>query len=108
MIGNVQRATGEAATTRRILLVDDDPEIRDSLASLLTDEGYQVATSRDGPQALAQLRTPPADLIILDLRMPVMDGWQFRTLQRADPMLSEIPVIAVSADGSAQAAAIHA
>jgi signal transduction histidine kinase len=94
--------------SRRILLVDDDAEIRDSLSSLLIDEGYEVSTSDDGRGALDLLRVRPADLIILDLRMPVMDGWQFRNIQRADPVLAEIPVIAVSADGSAQAAAIHA
>jgi signal transduction histidine kinase len=108
MIGDAQSATADVPATRRILLVDDDPEIRESLSSLLTDEGYEVSTSHDGRQALTLLRSHPTDLIILDLRMPVMDGWQFRTLQRADPQLSEIPVIAVSADGSAQAAAIHA
>jgi signal transduction histidine kinase len=108
MIGDAQSATADAPATRRILLVDDDPEIRESLSSLLTDEGYEVSTSHDGRQALTLLRSNPADLIILDLRMPVMDGWQFRTLQRADPQLAEIPVLAVSADGSAQAAAIHA
>lgn len=68
----------------------------------------RVATSDNGRAALDRLRHRAADLIILDLRMPVMDGWQFRTIQRADPELAEIPVIAVSADESPQAEAIDA
>jgi signal transduction histidine kinase len=94
---------------RRILLVEDDHAIRDVLHQLLDDEGYLVTTAENGQQALDALRTSAApDLIILDLRMPVMDGWQFRALQKSDPTLAGIPVLAVSADGSPQAAAIDA
>ena len=101
-------ATNGGGAPRSILLLDDDPDVQDSISALLAEEGYQVSTSRDGQDALQQLRRRPVDLIIFDLRMPVMDGWQFRNLQRADPMLARIPVIAISADGSPQAAAIHA
>jgi signal transduction histidine kinase len=93
---------------KRILVVDDDTATRDSLSDILEEHGYEVFTSDDGREALARLRVGRADLILLDLRMPVMDGWKFRTLQRADPELSKIPVIAMSADGSPEAAAIHA
>jgi CheY-like chemotaxis protein len=102
-------ASPEAGPTgKRVLLVDDDLETRDAVVSLLSDQGYEVYAIGDGRQALEHLRQSPADLIILDLVMPVMDGWQFRNAQRADPQLSDIPVIAVSGDDSAQAAAIHA
>jgi signal transduction histidine kinase len=106
--GNGRRATNGGSALRRILIVDDDVDVGDSISELLVDEGYEVSVSRDGEQALEQLRRSPADLVIFDLRMPVMDGWEFRTLQRADPILSRIPVIAISADASAKASAIHA
>ena len=94
--------------SRRILVVEDDLEIQDALCALLEGEGYEVWTSGDGREALNRLSRDTADLIILDLMLPVMNGWQFRSAQRSDPNLSAIPVIVVSADASAQASAIHA
>ena len=63
--------------------------------------GYDVATAANGQEALDQLRSGPGlpSLILLDLMMPVMDGWQFRDEQKQDPALSAIPVVVVSADG---------
>jgi CheY-like chemotaxis protein len=79
------------------------------LQGILEDEGYGVATAENGRQALERLRAGAApDLIVLDLRMPIMDGWEFRALQKRNPELADIPVIAVSADGSARATAIDA
>src|SRR2546430_14719218 len=105
LAGNAHEDRPEA---KKILLVDDDAAIQESLLALLADEGYDVCATRDGQDALDILRAHPPDLIILDLMMPVVDGWQFRTIQRADPNLSEIPVIVISADASAKARAIHA
>ena len=94
---------------RRILVVEDDQEILGTLAGLLEEEGYDVQSVSDGRDALERLRAgPPPELIILDLMMPGMDGWEFRTIQRADPELRSIPVLAISADTSAKAAAIDA
>jgi two-component system cell cycle sensor histidine kinase/response regulator CckA len=94
---------------RRILVVEDDQEILGTLCGLLEEEGYDVHPSGDGRDALDWLRKGPApELIILDLMMPGMDGWEFRTIQRADPQLANIPVVAISADTSAKAAAIDA
>jgi len=94
---------------RRILLVEDDPDIRVSLHSILTDEGFEVVGCTNGREALERLGgSPLPDLIILDLMMPVMDGWQFRIQQKNDPALAQIPVIAISADASSKAAAIDA
>jgi signal transduction histidine kinase len=94
---------------RRILVVEDDPEILGALSGLLEEEGYDVQSVSDARDALARLRSGPApEVIILDLMMPGMDGWEFRTIQRADPSLSSIPVVAISADTSAKAAAIDA
>ena len=97
------------ARSPAILLVEDDPGIREAMQMVLEDEGYRVVLAENGREALAVLRSGKRpDLIVLDLRMPVMDGWEFRTHQKADPKLAGIPLIAVSADGSAQAAAIDA
>jgi CheY-like chemotaxis protein len=88
-----------ATTTGEVLLVEDDLSIRDMLRELLEDEGYQVRSAGNGRDALACLRAGvPTRLILLDLMMPVMDGWAFREAQRADPALSPIPVIVLSAD----------
>jgi two-component system NtrC family sensor kinase len=100
----------EAPPRRRILVVEDDPGIRRSMQDTLEDEGFDVVTSNDGKAALETLRSSviAPDVVLLDLMMPVMDGWEFRTEQLRDPTLKEIPVIAISADGSPRATAIHA
>lgn len=85
-----------------ILVVDDDLPTREALALFLGAEGYRVTTADDGCDALEQLRHGShPDLILLDLMMPVMDGWHFRNEQLADPWLSDIPVIVCSASGQA-------
>lgn len=83
---------------RRILVVEDDPGIRESLGEVLEDLGFEVACASNGAEALARLAVErPPDLIVLDLMMPVMDGWTFRACQRSDPRLAAVPVIVVSA-----------
>jgi CheY-like chemotaxis protein len=107
--GEMDSEHRQSAGRDDILLVEDDAAIRDALQTLLADEGYLVSTAENGRQALEQLHAgQAADLIVLDLQMPVMDGWQFRALQKADPLLFDIPVLAISADGSAKAEAIDA
>lgn len=82
----------------RVLVVDDDPMIRDSLVDVLEDHGYEVSTAGNGEQALARLRSEPAPAaILLDLMMPVLDGRGFLEAQAADPHLAQIPVIVLSA-----------
>jgi len=96
-------------TNGRVLVVEDDEFVRQALAPILTQAGYQVSFAENGQEALRQLRSECLpSVILLDLRMPVMDGWEFRIVQQDDPKLALIPVVAVSADGSAQAAAISA
>lgn len=97
------------ASSKQILLVEDDRSVRDALQGILEEEGYGVTIAENGHRALQALHTTAQlDLIVLDLRMPVMDGWQFRAAQKNDLALAAIPVVAVSADGSAKAAAIDA
>jgi CheY-like chemotaxis protein len=94
-----------------ILVVDDDDAMRAALAMVLGREGFRVLTAAHGRSALEQLRTGPRPrLILLDLMMPVMDGFQFRDEQRRDPLLADIPVIVVSGGGDVRrrAAALEA
>jgi CheY-like chemotaxis protein len=80
-----------------VLVVDDERLIRDVLGELLRDAGYEVANAENGRVALAVLETRLVDVILLDLMMPVMDGFAFRARQLEDPGLAHIPVIVLSA-----------
>ncbi len=81
-----------------VLVVEDDETVRETLCMVLEDEGYDVESAANGQEALRHLRSaPPPCLILLDLMMPVMSGWEFRLQQRQDPTLSSIPVVVVSA-----------
>ena len=82
----------------RILVVEDDLAIRETLCELLQEEGYAVAGASNGAEALRLLSEEgEPSLIVLDLMMPVMDGWAFRSAQRRDPRLARIPVLVLSA-----------
>jgi len=84
---------------KNILIVEDDEDVREALAAFLEGEGYRVVEAEDGRQALVCLRSSSEFcLILLDLFMPVMNGWAFRAEQLRDPNLSTIPVIVISAD----------
>jgi two-component system, NtrC family, sensor kinase len=92
-----------------VLIVEDDRELKEQISSLLLREGYQVELASDGAEALHRLASGAApDLIVLDLVLPRMDGWQFRAAQLARPELAGIPVLAVSGEDGAQARAVHA
>jgi CheY-like chemotaxis protein len=85
-----------AGTT--ILVVDDDEDNREAIAATLQIRGFQVVLAVNGAQALGLLRGGLApDLIILDLMMPVMDGWAFLRERRAEPAIAAIPVLVLSA-----------
>ncbi len=81
------------ASGRTLLVVEDDADIRDALDGLLSMEGFRVTGCSNGREALDWLHaSPKPDLILLDLMMPIMDGWQFRVAQKEDPELATIPV----------------
>jgi CheY-like chemotaxis protein len=82
---------------RGVLVVDDDESIQGFLVDALHDEGYVVRTATNGHEALTLLREWRPDLILLDLMLPEMDGWQFRANQLARPEVAAIPVIVLSA-----------
>jgi CheY-like chemotaxis protein len=103
----VKTVRATVATLPRILLIEDDPGLRDTLAEALGERGYEVACASDGREALATLGAPPRpSVILLDLAMPVMDGWTFRAAQRRDPRLASIPTIVLSASLGGDARAL--
>jgi two-component system, chemotaxis family, chemotaxis protein CheY len=82
-------------STGRVLVVDDDPDILDALSEILEVEGYEVQRARNGREALERLEQMLPDVVLLDLMMPVMDGWEFaRNLSPA----ARPPIIVLSAD----------
>jgi CheY-like chemotaxis protein len=87
----------------RILLVEDDFILRTSLAELLINEGYAVECAAHGLEAFQRLNSGPEKpaVIVLDLMMPYMDGFEFRTLQRALPSVKDVPVVVITANGRA-------
>ncbi len=91
------------ATKKRILVVEDDSDVRDALVDALEIGGYEVATAANGELALGYLRhlrsVEMPNLILLDLMMPVMNGQQFCAEQQKDPALATLPVIVFTADG---------
>jgi DNA-binding response OmpR family regulator len=80
---------------KRVLVVDDDPDIRELLFTALEDEGFEVVPAGNGQEALAIIKTFRPDVIVLDLMMPVMDGWQFAAELRA--LDEDIPLVLLSA-----------
>lgn len=80
----------------KVLIVDDDEATLSALADLLEFEGYRVEKARDGKDALEKLRSSAPGLVLLDLKMPVMDGWQFLTERAKDSSASETPVVLLS------------
>ncbi len=80
-----------------ILVVDDDRDIRETLAEVLEVAGHTVSKASNGGEALDALRAKPAEVILLDLMMPVMDGWTFVREQQADAALADIPIVVVTA-----------
>ena len=86
------------SAARRVLVVDDDLGTREALTDLLQDRGYSVISAADGREALNYLRnSSPPGIVILDLMMPVMDGWEFLKYRSHDPALLAVPIIVVTA-----------
>jgi two-component system, cell cycle response regulator DivK len=81
----------------KILVVEDDPMIRDVLSRQLTIEGFQVITAADGAQGVHRSRVERPDLIVMDMGLPVLNGWQATHRIRSMPITRAIPIIALTA-----------
>lgn len=81
---------------KSILVAEDDAATRRALVTLLGASGYEVRDAANGEEALASLRNTPPDLVLLDLTMPVLDGWQLLRERKQDPALSSVPVVVVT------------
>jgi CheY-like chemotaxis protein len=91
-----------------VLIVDDDADVREAIGLLLSSEGHHSVAVNDGSQALECLaQGVPVCLILLDLMMPGMNGAEFRARQLLDPKISSIPVVIITADGSAEGKALQ-
>ena len=97
---NTQRASGATPekSAKTILIVDDDQEFREALVNIVRSEGFAVETATNGMQALDKLRwgLRPC-VVLLDMQMAGMTGWDFRAEQSRDPTLAAIPVVAMTA-----------
>jgi CheY-like chemotaxis protein len=87
----------ETLKSKLVLVVEDDADSRDELAEIVGDAGYRVLTAANGQQALNVLKQVRPNLILLDLMMPTLTGWELLAALGADPHLAGIPVVVVSA-----------
>ena len=85
----------------RLLLVEDNEESRDGLSRHLRRKGYEVLTAVDGRQGLEAARSGAPDLILMDMSLPVLDGWEATRQLKADPQTRHIPIIALTAHAMA-------
>jgi len=86
---------------KKILLVDDDPDFTEAIKLLLESRSYAVAAANDGREGLKKVLTEEPDLIILDVMMPEMDGYQVCAKLKTDPRYSHIPILLLTAVGEA-------
>lgn len=87
-------------STRRVLIVDDDPDILGFVQVVLEEEGYKTLTAKNGLEALDVVRTQAPDLVLLDLYMPVLDGWGLSRVLRDEDKL-DVPIVVMTADQGA-------
>jgi CheY-like chemotaxis protein len=80
-----------------VLVVDDDTDVREMLELFLTHSGFEIRSAANGAQALERMREKRPCVVLLDLMMPVMTGWQFRERQLEDPALASVPVVVITA-----------
>lgn len=98
MQGAAEHDRRDADEMAKILVVEDNDDVREMMAVTLELEGHQVSTAVNGRDALEQLRTGDKPcVILLDLMMPVMNGWELRREIESDPALADVPVVVISA-----------
>ena len=87
------------AAKRMVLVVEDDRDVREAITEVLVDSDFEALLASNGAEALERLRSAVVRpcVILLDIMMPTMDGWQFRSEQRRDASMKDIPVVVLSA-----------
>jgi two-component system chemotaxis response regulator CheY len=93
---DTQRLCFKRSMRPRVLVVDDDPALRELVALMLTGEGFETDVASNGQDALDKAHEHPPRVIVLDMMMPVMDGWMFRAHQRYCVTLAAVPVVILS------------
>ena len=91
------QAESGASHHMRVLVVDDEPTLREVIAAYLEDSGYVVDQAEHGVQALERMRTARPDVIVLDLLLPVMDARELMSVMRSEPGFAAVPVVLLSA-----------
>lgn len=105
----VRRQARERKAARRVLVVDDDAAIRQFIRMALEDGGYEVTTAGDGREALHSVKSAPPRVILLDMRMPVMDGWAFmRAYRQTPPPHAPVVVLTAARDAGESAGEVDA
>jgi two-component system, cell cycle response regulator DivK len=89
------------ATMAKILLIEDNEENRDGLSRRLKRTGFEVIMATDGQQGIDEARSGAPDLILMDMSLPVLDGWEATRRLKAAPETRSIPVIALTAHAMA-------
>lgn len=87
--------------TKKVLIVDDEPNIAISVEFLMRREGFEVLVARDGEEGLARIRADRPDLVVLDVMMPKLDGFEVCKAVRADPTLAGVRILMLTAKGRA-------
>jgi CheY-like chemotaxis protein len=91
-----RRSVHHLSMIRPVLVVEDDRDMLETLSEALTSNGFAVVQARDGREALTKARARPPSVVLLDLLMPGMSGWEFRAEQSKDPVIADVPVIVLS------------
>ncbi len=84
-------------TPKRVLIIEDHPDTRDVFRTILEHHGYEVREAGDGEEGLEKLKGDPPDLVVLDLGLPKMDGWEVAREARSDPATASVPILLVTA-----------
>jgi len=91
-----RRAAGGTGMSKRILVVEDQPDNRQIIRDMLAPTDYEITEAENGEEALAAIAKQRPDLILMDIQLPIMDGYEATRLIKTDPNLRSIPIIAVN------------
>jgi DNA-binding response OmpR family regulator len=83
----------------RVVIADDDPDIRRLVQITVSNAGCDVTVASDGEEALELIRQSPPDLVILDVLMPRMDGWEVAKELKSDPLTRDVPIMFLTSRG---------